>query len=381
MRPRMTLALAIIGASTVLLLSAAPTIAMARDANHDKIPDKWEAKYHLSTHKNVAKQDADHDGLTNIQEYLCHTNPRVKDTDHDGIKDPREDFDHDGLANIEEFRAHTNPAVKDTNHDGTSDANADPDGDRLTNADELLCGTNPLVADADGDGTSDFNEDADQDGLENGAEITLHTDPRVADSDHDGVADGDEAIGYVTNYNADTGVLTLAALWDEDVTFHVTVNADTSFLWGAAVTSDDLPTADDLQAGALVTHVDGEDADNESEVATVVTIIPNPATDEQLATVSSYDSETGVLSLLPASGGAAYEVIINSDTKLAWADDIYAEHRASKGNLDEDMGVTDLDTVRDAHGDAVATRIILLPDYEKMGYTPGDYGDPGDSDS
>ena len=381
MRPHMRLALAIVGAFAVALLSAAPTIAMAKDANRDKIPDSWEAKYHLSTKSNVAKKDADKDGLKNVQEYLCHTNPLKKDTDHDGIKDPNEDADHDGLTNIAEFRAKTNPMVKDTNHDGISDANADPDGDRLNNAAETLCGTDPLVADADNDGTSDFNEDADQDGLENGAEVALGTDPQKADSDGDGVVDGDEAMGYVTSFNPDTGVLTLAALWDNDYTYKVTVNNDTSYLWGGAVTSDDLPTADDLQVGALVTRVDSADGDGATGAATAVTVIPNPATDDQMATVSCFDSENGVLSLLPSSGGEAYEVLVNSDTTYAWADGIYAAHRASKGMLEEDMGVTDLDIIHDARGNAVATKVVLVPDYGKMGYVPSDGDNPGDGDT
>ncbi len=46
----------------------------------------------------------------------------------------RNDTDHDGLSNYDEMIYHTNPLVADTDHDGTSDG------------DEVRMGTNPLVA-------------------------------------------------------------------------------------------------------------------------------------------------------------------------------------------------------------------------------------------
>jgi hypothetical protein len=35
-----------------LLVVALPGAATARDRNHDKIPDRWEKRHHLSLHKN-----------------------------------------------------------------------------------------------------------------------------------------------------------------------------------------------------------------------------------------------------------------------------------------------------------------------------------------
>ena len=45
----------------VAALLAVPGAAMAksRDRDHDKLPDKWEKKFHLSTHRNNAKGDPD----------------------------------------------------------------------------------------------------------------------------------------------------------------------------------------------------------------------------------------------------------------------------------------------------------------------------------
>jgi hypothetical protein len=72
-------------AATVAL--ALPAVAAAKDRDHDRMPDRWEAKYGLNTHKNDARGDKDRDGLRNLAEYRAHTNPRKDDSDHDGIND------------------------------------------------------------------------------------------------------------------------------------------------------------------------------------------------------------------------------------------------------------------------------------------------------
>lgn len=71
--------------------------------------------------------DADHDGLTYLQEIALGTDPRYPDTDGDGINDGDE-------VNI----YHTNPLLADT------------DGDGIKDGDEVAAGTNPL------DPTSNF---------------------------------------------------------------------------------------------------------------------------------------------------------------------------------------------------------------------------------
>ena len=75
-------------AATIAL--ALPAVAAAKDRDHDHMPDRWEAKYGLNTHKNDARGDKDRDGLRNLAEYRAHTNPRKADTDGDGIEDGAE---------------------------------------------------------------------------------------------------------------------------------------------------------------------------------------------------------------------------------------------------------------------------------------------------
>ena len=58
------------------------------DTDADGIPDAWEILYGLNPNDATdAQLDPDHDGLTNLQEYLANTNPLNADTDGDGILD------------------------------------------------------------------------------------------------------------------------------------------------------------------------------------------------------------------------------------------------------------------------------------------------------
>jgi hypothetical protein len=113
----------------------------------DGIPDSWKIAHGFSiTDPGVAGADPDHDGLTNLEEFLAGTDPNNPDTDGDGLSDGDE---------VHKF--HTNPLKADTDGDGI------PDGL------EIKLGTNPNNPDTDGDGIPD------------GIELQLGLDPLVPD--------------------------------------------------------------------------------------------------------------------------------------------------------------------------------------------------------
>ena len=119
----------------VLPFFAGTASGAQRDRDHDRLPDRWEKRYHLSTKKKSGKGDADRDGLRNRREYRLRTNPRKKDTDGDGLRD---------RAEVRRYK--TNPRKQDTDGDGRSDGL------------EVRAGTNPRKKDTDGDGYSDKEE-------------------------------------------------------------------------------------------------------------------------------------------------------------------------------------------------------------------------------
>lgn len=173
-------------AALALLMLALPGAASARgrhhsrpaaDRNHDRIPDAWERRFHLSLRVNQANHDPDHDGLSNLGEFRSHTSPRDADTDNDGVNDANEDRDRDGVDNGNEMAEHTNPSVRDTNHNGR------PDG----------------------------REDADHDGLDNHGEDVTANDPENRDTDGDGIPDGQEQSGTVRSFDGTTLVLTVGS--------------------------------------------------------------------------------------------------------------------------------------------------------------------------
>jgi hypothetical protein len=101
-------------------IATSASAAVRRDRDRDRLPDRWEKRHHLSTHKKSAKKDNDRDGLRNLGEYRHRTRPHKKDTDRDGLRD-----------GAEVRRYHTNPRKKDTDGDGYSDGA------------EVRAGTNP----------------------------------------------------------------------------------------------------------------------------------------------------------------------------------------------------------------------------------------------
>ena len=59
-----------------------------KDTDKDGMPDRWENAYHLNADSDEDKNtDADADGLSNLLEFLAHTNPEKEDSDSDGFND------------------------------------------------------------------------------------------------------------------------------------------------------------------------------------------------------------------------------------------------------------------------------------------------------
>lgn len=169
--------------------SAAPTPGAVNpstgspDTDGDTLPDVWESANQLdpldSSGDHGASGDPDSDELTNSEEWLAGTHPRMADTDGDGLMDGWE------------VQTGLNPL----NRSGPHSASGDPDGDGLSNAAEQTQGTHPLKADSDDDLLGDAWEiannldpndptgdngalgDPDQDGLSNLHEFLAGTGP------------------------------------------------------------------------------------------------------------------------------------------------------------------------------------------------------------
>ena len=190
------------------------------DTDNDEMPDAWEVRYSLNpNYRYDASSDADHDGLSNLQEFQIGTSPRNTDTDGDGRSDYVEhnygtspvlaDTDCDGLDDKDEYQRGMSGTNPDSDYDGLPDgwevkynlnpknnggtygASGDPDGDGLTNAEEYALGTNPRAKDTDGDGLDDgeevgcqrrrYAEDGEWAASTNGwTAVTVETDPDLS---------------------------------------------------------------------------------------------------------------------------------------------------------------------------------------------------------
>jgi hypothetical protein len=78
---------ALLAAVGALALLALPSAAAAKDHNHDRIPDRWEKRHHLSLKIKQTARDKDRDHLRNRAEFLAGDDPRDRDSDDDGVMD------------------------------------------------------------------------------------------------------------------------------------------------------------------------------------------------------------------------------------------------------------------------------------------------------
>ncbi len=112
------------------------------DFDSSGIPDWWELQHALQPGTPaLAAADSDGDGISNLQEFIRGSNPRLADTDGDGLNDGNEtsanaltaDSDGDGLSDWAEVNR---PIPTDPNR-------ADTDGDGVSDKEEARLGTDP----------------------------------------------------------------------------------------------------------------------------------------------------------------------------------------------------------------------------------------------
>jgi type II secretory pathway pseudopilin PulG len=291
----------------VLLLGALPAFAKGKDKDKGQQRGRCYAKQQqMKIKKWSHKGDFDQDGLKNIDEFRCGTNPRRADTDKDGIIDGLEDPDGDGLVNVAEIDSKTNPCRADTDKDGIKDGDEDADNDGLTNGQEYLCDTNPRCADTDKDGIKDADENPDADGLTNAQEFAQGCDPLDSDSNDDGVLDGQEVV---------VPPVVEAPVVSE-------VQAD-----GTVVTGD----AGVGQGGTAI------------------------------ATVDWFDQTAGRAGLMASARNYDYQVLVDSSTQFVWAAGVTAAHEPGAFDLIEGAVVTDFDVTYPADGELLAKKIVLIP--------------------
>jgi hypothetical protein len=90
MNPKSCLKTMLLLALGALAPLALPAAATAKDRNHDRIPDRWEKRHHLSLAVKQTHRDQDRDSLRNRAEFLAGDNPRDADSDDDGVMDGEE---------------------------------------------------------------------------------------------------------------------------------------------------------------------------------------------------------------------------------------------------------------------------------------------------
>lgn len=110
-----------VGTSTWVPTTDALIVKDIDDADLDLLPDWWENLYGGTDTALDPGTDEELDGLSNLYEFRCRTNPYDLDTDNNGVADGLEDLDRDGLNNAGEEHWLVDPQVVDTDDDGWTD--------------------------------------------------------------------------------------------------------------------------------------------------------------------------------------------------------------------------------------------------------------------
>jgi hypothetical protein len=126
-----------------LALLAMPSLAAAKDRNHDRIPDRWEKRHKLSLKVNQARKDQDRDQLRNRAEFLAGTDPRDVDSDDDGTDDGDEQ-----AGTIASFDAETGRLAIDLFGDDTI-------AGFVTDSTEIKCEDDGSAASASSEGSDE----------------------------------------------------------------------------------------------------------------------------------------------------------------------------------------------------------------------------------
>lgn len=141
--------------------------AEEKDTDNDSVPDYLESYFGTD----ISKEDTDGDGLSDyIELFVIFTDPLLEDTDADGVNDGYEDADGDGLTNLQELEINTDLSKVDTDSDnlsdyeeyriyGTDPLNYDTDGDGVSDGKEVELGTDPLVVNANFSVSAEANEE------------------------------------------------------------------------------------------------------------------------------------------------------------------------------------------------------------------------------
>jgi subtilisin family serine protease len=138
-----------LGGVDVIELDASQVIHIDIDLNNDGLPDWWYVNNGIDpSGPSVAHDDWDGDGLTNYQEFLAGTNPKLFDTlGTTGLSDYDQMVSGGGLTNGEVFDDGDNvPYGWELTHSGNPeifDAYSDMDSDGWNALQEFLAGTDP----------------------------------------------------------------------------------------------------------------------------------------------------------------------------------------------------------------------------------------------